>query len=382
MHLRTWKVRVWMTRKYAPQQTGGSCFHGMLCGRHDCTKWHGISITRLRIRLIVRVHHYYCFCYRNPVYWNGKMRLNIFTTLLTLALPASSSPTPSSNAAATQDFRSISFNIRYAAPAGIYERPWSTRRPLVISQLLNSTKAATSAGSIPVIGLQEVLHQQLLDVKSGLGSSWAHLGTGRDDGKQAGEYVPLLYQPAVLKLLFSTQKWLSPTPDVPSFWPGAGSRRYVIVGVFEIQQGPGKGRRVLAANTHLDNASQTARVEGVKVALKTIRDVRAQYGELPVILTGDFNSLPGSGDAYGTTVADGLLSDLSALASPAQRFGPEGTFSGFEPGKDPNNRIDFVWLGPNASTTWDVRRYEVLGNVVGGVYISDHRAVQGDVTLR
>lgn len=312
------------------------------------------------------------------------MRLDILTALLALALPISTSPTPPSTAATAdpQDFRPISFNIRYAASGSTYERPWSTRGPLVISQLLNSTSAATSLPSIPIIGLQEVLHQQLLDIKRGLGTSWAHLGTGRDDGKQAGEYVPLLYQPAVLKLLYSTQKWLSPTPDVPSFWPGAGSRRYVIVGVFEVLHGAGKGRRVLAANTHLDNASPTARVEGVKVALKTIRDVRTQYGELPVILTGDFNSLPGSGDAYGTAVADGLLSDLYALASPAQRFGPQGTFSGFVPGQEPNNRIDFIWLGSNASTTWAVSRYEVLDNVVGGVYISDHRAVQGDVTLR
>ncbi|KAH6616463.1 endonuclease/Exonuclease/phosphatase [Boeremia exigua] len=299
------------------------------------------------------------------------MHLHLLTALCAITMAAFSSAAP-------QDFRALSFNIRYAASASTFERPWSTRRPLVIAQLAN----ATNTPSIPVIGLQEVLHAQLNDIKNGLGPSWAHLGTGRDDGKQAGEYVPLLYQPDTLKLVASTQKWLSPTPDVPSFWPGAGSRRYVIVGVFEILRGTGKGRRVLVANTHLDNASQTARIEGVKVALKTIRDMRAAHGDLPVVLTGDFNSVPGSGDAYGAVVADGALEDLYALAGPGRRFGPEGTFSGFEPGKEPNSRIDFVWLGPNASTTWTVQRYEVLGNVVGGVYISDHRAVQGDVTLR
>ncbi|KAJ4322823.1 hypothetical protein N0V94_002204 [Neodidymelliopsis sp. IMI 364377] len=297
-------------------------------------------------------------------------------------MPATSSAilsTPST-LAKPQDFRSVSFNIRYAASASTYERPWSTRGPLVISQLQNATTFATSVGSIPVIGLQEVLHQQLLDIKKGLGPDFAHLGTGRDDGKQAGEYVPLLYQPSVLKLVSSTQKWLSPTPDVPSFWPGAGSRRYVIVGVFDITS---TGRRIIVANTHLDNASQTARVEGIKVALKTIKDVRKLFGtDLPVLLTGDFNSVPGTGDAYGTTVSDGLLSDLCTVAKPEQIFGPEGTFSGFEPGKEPNNRIDFIWLGPNATANWQVKRCEVLGNVVGGVYISDHRAVQGDVTLR
>ncbi|KAJ4382423.1 hypothetical protein N0V86_002758 [Didymella sp. IMI 355093] len=310
------------------------------------------------------------------------LRVLFFTALSAVVLTATSAmlPTTPSYLAAPQDLRSISFNIRYAAAASTYERPWSVRGPLVISQLRNSTVAATASESIPIIGLQEVLHQQLLDIKSGLGSSWAHLGTGRDDGKQAGEYVPLLYQSSLLKVVSSTQKWLSPTPDVPSFWPGAGSRRYVVVGVFEVVK---TGRRVIVANTHLDNASQTARVEGIKVALKTIREVYAQFGaNLPILLTGDFNSVPGTSDAYGTTVSDGVLSDLRTLAAPAQRFGPEGTFSGFEPGKEPNNRIDFIWLGPNATSTWTVRRYEVLNNVVGGVYMSDHRAVQGDVTLR
>lgn len=309
------------------------------------------------------------------------MHFHILTTLYAMAATAASVAIPStSTVAAPQAFRSISFNIRYAAAASTYERPWSVRGPLVISQLKNATSAAVASRSIPLIGLQEVLHEQLVDITAGLGPAWAYLGTGRDDGKQAGEYVPLLYQPSALALVASTQKWLSPTPDEPSFWPGAGSRRYVVVGVFDVVE---TGRRVVVANTHLDNASPTARVEGVKVALKTIRDVLARYGAgLPVILTGDFNSVSGTGDAYGTTVADGLLSDLYALAKPEQRFGPQGTFSGFDPSSEPNNRIDFVWLGPDAAKTWEVKKYEVLGNVVGGVYISDHRAVQGDITLR
>lgn len=142
------------------------------------------------------------------------------------------------------------------------------------------------------------------------------------------------------------------------------------------------GKRVIVANTHLDNASQVARIEGVKIVLRTIRDVRAQYGrDLPIVLTGDFNSEPGTGDAYGTADGDGLLDELYTLANAGQRFGPYGTFSGFDPNAEPNNRIDFIWMGPFASATWAVRRYEVLGNVVDGVYMSDHRAVVGDITL-
>ena len=152
-----------------------------------------------------------------------KMRFHVLAASWLVAFSATGASIPSvvhDKRAATQDFRVVSFNIRYAASASTYERPWSVRGPLVIAQLKNSTTSATNLGSLPIIGLQEVLHQQLLDVKKGLGSEWSHIGTGRDDGKQAGEYVPLMYQPSVLHLVSSTQKWLSPTPDVPSFWPG------------------------------------------------------------------------------------------------------------------------------------------------------------------
>jgi hypothetical protein len=312
------------------------------------------------------------------------------------------------------NLRVITFNIRYAASASTYEKPWSVRGPLVIdtvSALAGNATAAASAGAIPIIGMQEVLHEQIVDIASGLGGGeegWKYIGTGRDDGKEKGEYCPIWYKTSQLNLISSTQKWLSPTPDKPSYWPGAGSRRYVIVGVFEIKDGSGEGggeggkgkrngkgkgkakakaKRFIAANTHLDNASSEARSEGVKIVLKVIRDVQQKFGPgLPVTLSGDFNSQPGE-DAYKEMVSDGYLKELYDLADEKERFGPYETYTGFVPKEVPDvsQRIDFVWIGPqegNATTAkWDVKRYEVVDNVVGGVYMSDHRPVFGDISL-
>jgi endonuclease/exonuclease/phosphatase family metal-dependent hydrolase len=172
---------------------------------------------------------------------------------------------------------------------------------------------------LPLIGMQEVLHEQLVDIVTGLRPEWSYIGTGCEDGAAAGEYCPIFFQPGRLRLLDSRQKWLSPTLDAPSFWPGAGSRRYVLVAIFEEV---GSGLRFITANTHLDNASSAARSEGVKIALRVIHDVQAQWGtpdELPVSLLGDFNSQP-SGDAYAAMVADGYLADSHTLADEVQRF--------------------------------------------------------------
>lgn len=318
----------------------------------------------------------------------------IITSLLLAAAQSQGAHIPSTSSRTTLlNLRIISFNIRYAAPASGNEKGWDVRGPYVIDQLSEAATNTTATGTVPVVvGLQEVLHEQLVDIKAGLngGSSaataadddWTHIGTGRDDGAEAGEYCPILYRRTAVNLLDSTQKWLSKTPDEPSLWPGAGSKRYVVVGVFEHAA---SGKRFIAANTHLDNASREARVEGIKIVLDVIRGVQDKWGPLGVTLSGDFNSEPTEDeeDAYSTLREDGYLRDLYTLAGDTRRSGPYTTFSGFEPDeeKEVEKRIDFIHVGPDPEETWSVQDYQVIGNVVDDIYISDHKAVVGDITL-
>ena len=44
------------------------------------------------------------------------------------------------------------------------------------------------------IGLQEVTKRQLDDLQILLGDDFAHIGIGRDDGKEGGEYSPIFYK--------------------------------------------------------------------------------------------------------------------------------------------------------------------------------------------
>ncbi|KAM0274850.1 hypothetical protein ACHAQH_007809 [Verticillium albo-atrum] len=291
------------------------------------------------------------------------------------------------SAQSTQAVRTATFNIRYDAGSRQEgEKPWwdilcwaSTsrcRHPHVVNQL-SQIAAGAPSGAVTVIGLQEVLNNQLNDIKSGLGSSWSHIGVARDDGRANGEYSPILYQPAQLRVLFSETKWLSPTPDVVSFGWGAGSRRVVTLAVFE---SVATGKRFIHANTHLDNVSSQARSEGIRVVLARIQQAQLAWGPLGVSITGDFNSQPG-GDAYQTLLNSGYAQDLYNLATPAQRIGPYGnTFTGFTSGA-PTSRIDFIWFGPVADRRYSVQRYEILSNEASGMFFSDHRAVVGDVTL-
>ncbi|KAI1136017.1 Endonuclease/exonuclease/phosphatase [Hypoxylon sp. FL0543] len=277
--------------------------------------------------------------------------------------------------AASQPLRIVSFNIRYAATSlDKNEKPWADRRTGLINQLKEITTNATDAGAVSVLGLQEVLDAQLNDIKDGLGSEWVHYGFGRDDGEKKGEYNPIIYRTDALKLVYSEQKWLSPTPDKVSFGWDAGSRRVSVIGVFEDIK---TGKRFIHANTHLDNVSSQARSEGIKVVLSRIQAVQEEYGPLGVTLTGDFNSEP-DGDAYSTLQDTGYLTEL--WNSGATRLGTnELTYTGFSTtGK---TRIDFVWFGPTSEKRYSAQQFEFLNNYIDGVFISDHRAVVADLTL-
>ncbi|KAL2113197.1 hypothetical protein VUR80DRAFT_5104 [Thermomyces stellatus] len=280
---------------------------------------------------------------------------------LALAVPAVT--------AAELPLRVVSFNIRYAASdPGENEKPWAVREPLV-SDLISGAARDTST----LVGLQEVLHEQLTDLKSSLGDGWSHIGVGRDDGKEDGEYSPILYRADVFDIVYEETKWLSETPDEPSFGWGANNRRVVTTGVFEHKE---TKQRLIRSNTHLDYEVPEARIGGIKVIVERLQAVQEEYGPLAVALTGDFNAQPGQ-DAHEEMAEIGYLADLYDVAS--ERKGPEGTYTGFAPGTT-QTRIDYIYVGPEDENTWEAGVYEVLDTDVGGVLASDHRLVVGDLT--
>ena len=277
-------------------------------------------------------------------------------------------------------FRLVTKNVRYAINSPSKgEEYWKVRQPRIISELnFNTSHCAES-----IICLQEVLHGQLVDTLTGLnasGTKWAHIGVGRDDGHEAGEYSPIIYQPAVWELKDHKTIWLSETPDQPSLGWDAACIRLLTVGMFVHRE---TKKRVVAMNTHLDHAGPRSRVESVKIILNLVDNIENDANG--VFLAGDFNSPPDT-EAYELmTTNNSPMYDLRSSVPEEQRYGHTLTFSGFE-GK-PNHRIDFLFLNhANKATSekpsWIAKQYAVLENrFEDGIYNSDHRAVVGDVEL-
>ena len=276
------------------------------------------------------------------------------------------------------NIRVITHNIRYATKSPFKgEELWSIRRPRLCAQIKFNSVLPES-----FICLQEVLHQQLLDILASLNPTsemhqpeWKAIGVGRDDGKEAGEYSPILYRPDIWQLVGSSHRWLRPDYTSPGKGWDASSIRIITYARFQHKS---SGRLVLLWNTHLDNNGAVARLESVKLILGWIRQVSDDVSS--VILTGDFNSPP-TDDAYSLMIAsESPMEDVASQVPESERYGNEITYTSF--GHVDNNpaRIDFIFARKSDELKYN--HFGVLANRFDdAVYISDHRACVADVSI-
>ena len=274
--------------------------------------------------------------------------------------------------------RVVDKNIRYATNSPFRgEEVWSVRRPY----LLNEFRFHVAHNAEAFICCQEVLHSQLLDIIADLnktGDTWAYVGVGRDDGRQAGEYSPILYRTSVWKLIQSRTTWFSDTPDAPSKDKDAASIRALTYGMFEHIA---SGRRLAAFNTHLDDQSSEARLRAAKFISTSLSGTET----LPTFLAGDFNSEPHE-EAYQFLKNSSRALDAFEQLATNQRYGHYDTFTGFGFEEEPPKRIDYVFVTSASSSSADtalrVMNYGVLPNRFDdSVFNSDHRAVVVDLIM-
>lgn len=224
--------------------------------------------------------------------------------------------------------RIISHNIRYATTSPFPgELPWPDRKASLIAQLLYHTRHCAES----FICLQEVLHHQLIDILEGLNSvhanEWSYIGVGRDDGKERGEYSPILYRCPTWTLERSFTTWLSLTPWVAGSkgWDAA-SVRILTTAVFVHTN---SGKSVCAMNTHLDDQGSVSRRESAEIVLRTMNGIAVRDGVDAAFLAGDLNSET-TGEAYQVLNAnDSGMTDMTDISTnELSVYGNEMTFTG------------------------------------------------------
>ena len=253
--------------------------------------------------------------------------------------------------AAEDSHNLMTFNIRYDN-RGDGLNAWQHRSSQVAAMFAHH--------DVAIAGLQEVLHRQLVELKRRL-PAYEVVGVGRNDGKQAGEYAPILFRRDQFELGRQQTIWLSESPAKvgSKSWDSSLPRIATLAWLTERQT----GKCLLVVNTHFDHRGVIARRESAALIGRHIKSVNSD--KRPVIVMGDLNCLPKS-DPYKALQQAGL--DDAMLHTKQAHKGPQSTWNGFGKAVHKGRRIDFIFVSPNVH----VHSHEIDARMFKGRFPSDH----------
>lgn len=282
------------------------------------------------------------------------MRHSIFFALIAPCFPVLHAEEPA------LPVRVLSFNLRYINPGDTGERTWLARRDQV-GQVIREDKA-------DVIGLQEAFRSMLDDIAVRV-PGYQEIGVGREDGKTTGEYAAILVKKDRFNVIESGTFWLSDTPLVPNSmtWKNRVTR---ICSWAKLEERATK-RILYFYNTHLDHESQEAREKGVAAILD---HVAVLSPEIPVIITGDFNSGEDNPAISNIENSPRRMVDTWRELNPTAPLSNSGTMSMFT-GVCDTAKIDYIFV-PSGTRIVDS---EIIRRNRDGVYPSDHYPVRATV---
>ncbi len=258
----------------------------------------------------------------------------------------------------------MSLNIRYDNP-GDAPNAWPDRKAFMLSYLQDEAP--------DILGLQEALWHQYHYLDSAL-SGYESIGAGRSDGARAAEMTPVFFRRDRFTVLNSSTFWLSETPAVPGS-RGWGAVLPRIVTWVELQENS-SGKRFFFFNTHYSHMSDSARLMSSGILLQQVEDIA---GDMPFVITGDFNMLPDS-RAYDRLTEGGSEEALivdSYTISESEPTGLSYTFNGFRD-EEGRGRIDYIFASRGAG----VVTHETPSPKQGKLFISDHWPVKATLEFR
>jgi endonuclease/exonuclease/phosphatase family metal-dependent hydrolase len=281
---------------------------------------------------------------------------NLIALITLTAIAVAAGP----NFAHAQSLQVMTWNIRYDNAGDGADR-WRNRKDWV-AEIVNREK-------VDIAGFQEVLAGQYKDLQERLPELDSY-GVGRDDGKAAGEMVPIFYRKSRFELLEKGTFWLSTTPDKPGSkgWDAAITRITCWLKLKDKES----GQTLFVLNAHFDHRGTEARRESAKLIKGR---VRGQFAAHPVIFLGDLNSLPDSA-AYKTlasTEDKPLLLD-AYVHSQAKPVGGDSTWNGFKK-IAPGSRIDYLFT----TESLIAKQLRTLTDQRDGRFPSDHLPVVAEL---
>lgn len=255
-------------------------------------------------------------------------------------------------------FNLIDYNIRMNT-SGDGENAWPLRKDRVIG-LLRFHKA-------DIFNIQEALPEQMDDLTNGM-PEFDHVGVGRDDGIRKGEHMAIFFKKSRFEKLDWGTFWLSETPEKPGLgWDAVCNRTCTWI---KFKDRITK-KTFFVFDTHLDHRGDVARQKGAELILNRMKVINP--GNLPVILTGDFN-LHKDASPIQSILKELYDAQDKSITPP---YGPEGTCGGFAVNDKPG-KIDFIFINDKVS----ILRHGVLSDSYKMFFPSDHLPVLAELQIK
>ena len=273
---------------------------------------------------------------------------------------------------AKQSLPVMSFNVKVTQTSEILSNP---RVDLVVNTILENNPY--------VFGVQEADDLWMSRLNSKLGHLYTSVGKGRDGS--TGEHSAIFYRTDLFTCIASGTKWLSATPDKAgskySYTEGGTTytANYARIMTYVVLERKSDGARFIYVNAHLDNngnnsgtVAEKIRKGEVEILLGEIQKLYNTHGNLPTVVTGDFNTQPET-DSYKTMIQSGFV-DSSKVAKQSEI---KRTFNG---NSDSGNVIfDYIFVSSDLANI--VQTYKVCPEKRDGKWISDHNAIIANIVI-
>lgn len=245
-----------------------------------------------------------------------------------------------------------------AAPWGnVLEGTHSAKRVKLFAQQINDR--------LPdVLGVQEINSTWVEKMEEFL-PQYDYYGVkrGGDANENQSEMNGIFYLKDKFELLDCGTFWISDTPEVESKYKDAGCYRicsYVIL----------KNRtteKVFAHfNTHFDNTSVAAQELGGKLVGERSKEITAKYGDIPVVITGDFNQYS---DAPGcVALEENGYKNANKTVENGDNMVTYNDWSKETVGRP----IDFIFVNDN----FVIKNYVVVTETGAKTNVSDHYMIE------
>lgn len=285
-------------------------------------------------------------------YTNKKMKIKKLFTAICLLFVALSF--------AQNSIDVMSYNIRLGS-ADDGENHWNIRKDK-LKDLINYYEA-------DFIGMQEAQKPQIEYLLEN-NSLYGFLGKPRDEGENS-EFSCIFYLKNKYKVLQQDTFWLSETPEKSTKSWDTAYPRIVTYGLFENIK---TKKKIWVLNTHFDHVGVVARQKSAEIILKKIKQLQGKQN-LPVVLTGDFNSFKTD------TWMQPLLNNLQEASSHSitKPYGGTATWNAFNFKEKPVDQIDFIFSSKNNTV---IKKFRTITDFYDFKYPSDHLPIISRIELK